>query len=347
MPPDYVQQLSNGLYLGSDGNFLEAAPQGVPVIESTKFEFPVDPSKLKDTLKSIKEGIEDATKDPGTLKFLATLGIEGELLDALKDFGKVAGKLASFVPYVQAAYALLDFFGLLGKKGKIEPALKQRFDQIDAILTAQDQKWTEIKATEAQNTVTSFVDAVKVYADKIAAYDDVPPSVPEWSALDTERQLKLAAADGTTPGGSVIALKTMCDPAIWHSLIAGLKPEEPESSWDAFRPMNLMVQDAFGKWQPAPPPHVGTVSRFDHRAMAHYVPGLVQSYLAAIKLLLPEYRSVGRFRYHLKDVADLIESLMWQMRANLGALISSMPTFPIPSGDRGCGGALELLRVRA
>ena len=35
MAPDYVQQLSNGLYLGSDGNFLEDAPQGVPVIEST------------------------------------------------------------------------------------------------------------------------------------------------------------------------------------------------------------------------------------------------------------------------------------------------------------------------
>jgi hypothetical protein len=49
----------------------------VPVIESTKFEFPVDPSKVKDTLKSIKEGIEDATNDPNTVEFLATLGIEG------------------------------------------------------------------------------------------------------------------------------------------------------------------------------------------------------------------------------------------------------------------------------
>ena len=55
-----MQQLASGLYMGSDGNFLPDAPQGVPVIESTKFEFPVDPSKVKDTLKSIKEGIEDA-----------------------------------------------------------------------------------------------------------------------------------------------------------------------------------------------------------------------------------------------------------------------------------------------
>jgi hypothetical protein len=330
MAQDYVQQLSNGLYLGSDGSFLPDAPQGVPVIDSTKFEFPVDPSKVKDTLKSIKEGIDDAMNDPDTLEFLATLGIEGELLDALKDFGNVAGTLAKFVPYVQAAYALLDFFGLLGKKGAIEPALQQRFDQINAILTAQDQKWTEIKATEAQNTVTSFLDAVTVYADKVAAYDDVPPSVTQWSALDADRQLKLAAADGTSPGGSVIALKTMCDPAIWHSLIKGLDPDDPEGSWDAFRPMNLMVQDAFGKWQPAPPPHVDTVSRFDHRAMAHYVPALVQSYLASIKLLLPEYRSVGRFREHLKDVADLIESLLWQMRANLGRTHFINAEFPNP-----------------
>ena len=311
----------------------------MPVIESTKFEFPVDPSKVKDTLKSIKEGIEDATNDPDTLEFLATLGIEGQLLDALRDFGNVAGTLAKFVPYVQAASALLDFFGLLGKKGEVAPALQQRFDQINAILTAQDRKWTEIKATEAKNTVTSFLDAVTVYANKVAAYDGVPPSVTEWSALDTERQSKLAAADGTTPDGSVIALKTMCDPAIWHSLIAGLDPDEPERSWDAFRPMNLMVQDAFGKWQPAAPPHVGTVSRFDHRAMAHYVPALVQSYLASIKLLLPNYRSVGRFREHLKDVADLMESLLWQMRANLGRTHFINADFPNPLWRPGVCGA--------
>jgi hypothetical protein len=79
------------------------------------------------------------------------------LLDALRDSGNVAGTLAKFVPYVQASYALLDFFGLLGKKGAVEPALQQRFAQIqiNKILIAQDQKWTEVKANEAQNTVRS------------------------------------------------------------------------------------------------------------------------------------------------------------------------------------------------
>ena len=247
----------------------------------------------------------------------------------MKDVGNVAGTLAKFVPYVQAASALLDFFGLLGKKGEVAPALQQRFDQINAILTAQDRKWTEIKATEAKNTVTSFLDAVTVYANKVAAYDGVPPSVTEWSALDTERQSKLAAADGTTPDGSVIALKTMCDPAIWHSLIAGLDPDEPERSWDAFRPINLMVQDAFGKWQPAAPPHVGTVSRFDHRAMAHYVPALVQSYLASIKLLLRKPVG-GALPRALERRGGPHGIALMQMRATWGALISSMPTFPNP-----------------
>jgi hypothetical protein len=330
MTQEYVQQLANGLYMGSDGSFLENAPIGVPVIESTKFEFPVDPAKVKDALKSIKEGIEDATNDLDTLEFLASLGIEGQLLDALKDFGKIAGTLAKFVPYVQAAYALLDFFGLLGKKGEISPALQQRFDQIEEILKAQDRKWTDVTATKATVTVTSFLDAVSVYEGKLAKYGDIPPSVTEWLALDSERQLKLAAADGTTPDSGLIALKTMCDPAIWHSLIVGLDPDDPAGSWDAFRPMNLMVEDAFGTWRPAPPAHVGTISRFDHRAMAHYVPALVHSYLASIKMLLPEYRSVGRFRSHLQDVANLIESLLWQMRTNLGRTHFINVDFPNP-----------------
>ncbi len=57
------------------------------------------------------------------------------------------------MPYVQAVSALLDFFGLFGKDEELSPALKQRFEQINKLIIAQDRKWTEIASAEFENPV--------------------------------------------------------------------------------------------------------------------------------------------------------------------------------------------------
>lgn len=321
MAPEYTVQLANGVYMGSDGSFSGMAPAGVPIIGSTKFQVPVDPAKVKDVLNSIADGIKSVTdpKNPTTL-LLRRLGITGELLTALKDFGKFAADLAKFVPYVNVALALADFFGVLGdSEGKVSPALQQRFTQINEMIKAQDRKWSEVTAAGFKNPVLTLLDSVRAYAGKMSQYNDVPPAAADWTALDLQRETFLTTAT-SQPDGALNSLKNFLTPALWESYYTGRDPDNPNGSWDPLRPVfHLTMQDDAGNWQPAAAEPIGTVSRFDHRVMAHIVPGLIQSYLTTIKLLLPEYRSTTRFREHLLSLAQLVETLMERMRKeNLG-----------------------------
>jgi hypothetical protein len=228
--------------------------------------------------------------------------------------------LAKFVPYVSAALALADFFGLLGDDdGNVSPALQQRFTQINEMIKAQDRKWSEITAAEFKNPVLTLLDGVHAYAEKMGQYNDLPPAAADWIALDAERGLLLATAS-TDSDGVLNSLKNFLTPALWESHYTGRDPDNPNGSWDSLRPIfHLTLQDDAGNWQPAPPEPIGTVMRFDHRVMAHIVPGLIQSYLTTIKLLLPEHRSTARFRSHLASLAELVEALMAKMRKeNLG-----------------------------
>jgi len=333
MAPDYVVQFADGVYMGSDGAFSGAAPAGVPIIESTKFHMPVQPAKVKDALNSIADAIKSATdpKDPNIL-LLRRLGITGELLTAFKDFGKFAGTLAKFVPYVSAALALADFFGLLGDdEGNVSPALQQRFTQINEMIKAQDRKWSEVTAAEFKNPVLTLLDGVRAYAETMSQYNDVPPAAATWSTLDVKRETFLTTAT-IDPDGALNSLKNFLTPALWESHYTGRDPDKPNKTWDPLRPLfHLTMQDDAGNWQPAPPEPIGTVMRFDHRVMAHIVPGLVQSYLTTIKLLLPEYRSTSRFRSHLLSLAVSVETLMEKMRKeNLGRTTFSAGEFPNP-----------------
>ena len=311
---DYVLQVSEGVYMGSNGGFAGSPPEGVPVLPATKYQLPIDPKKVKDALNSIAEAVKSIT-DPNdsTILLLRRLGITGELLKALKDFGKVSASLAKFVPYVQAVSALLDFFGLFGKDEELSPALKQRFEQINKLIIAQDRKWTEIASAGFENPVLTHLDSVRAYARNLKQYDEIPPAAANWVVLDKELSDKLDAAEGSV----LNALKGFLVPALWQSHYTGRDPDNPNGTWDPLRPFNLVVQDDAGNWQGAPTEPIGIVLRFDHRAMCYLVPALVQSYLVTIKLLLPEYRSTGRFRSHLASLLDKVEDLLAETRQNL------------------------------
>ncbi len=96
---DYVLQVSEGVYMGSGGGFAGSPPEGVPVLPATKYQLPIDPKKVKDALNSFAEAVKSITdpNDP-TILLLRRLGITGELLKALKDFGKVSAAWRSSCP---------------------------------------------------------------------------------------------------------------------------------------------------------------------------------------------------------------------------------------------------------
>lgn len=309
MAPEYAVRLASSLYMDSNGTFSNSPPAGVPTLPSASFNLPVDPAKVKDVLNSIADGVKSAT-DPTkqTSLLLRRLGVTGELLNAFKDFGELAANLAKFVPYVSAAVELLKVFNILGNgEDKVAPALQQRFQQINALIIAFNQQWKDIVAADYQNPVLTQLDSVRVHVQQMRTYDDLPPAAADWITIDNSRNAYLIDRHEE----ALNALKGFLNPALWQSNYTGRDPDDPSRGWDPLRPLfNLVLPDDAGNWNPAPPEHAGIVSRFDHRVMVHLVPGLIHCYLSAIKLLLPEYRSTGRFRPHLLALAQGIEVLM-------------------------------------
>ncbi len=154
---------------------------------------------------------------------------------------------------------------------------------------------------------------MRAYSRNMKQYDEIPPAAANWVVLDKELSDKLDAAEGSV----LNALKGFLVPALWQSHYTGRDPDNPNGTWDPLRPVNLVVQDDAGNWQWAPTEPIGIVLRFDHRAMCYLVPALVQSYLVTINLLLPEFRSTGRFRSHLASLLDKVEDLLAETRQNL------------------------------
>ena len=140
--PAFALHLGDGVYLDSDGNII-GGPEVGTVVYQAEFKLPVDPKKVADALKEVKDAFADAgdpKKNPKVLEKITEIYgflFDANKLDATKLLGmlatisKIAGTVAPVLLVVGFAFDVAKMFGLF-KDGPsaLEQLMVKRFDEL-------------------------------------------------------------------------------------------------------------------------------------------------------------------------------------------------------------------------
>ena len=292
----FLVDLGRGLYIDSNGEVYEGAPLSVPVYKAP-FEVPIDPKTVKSALTEVNGALKDIDKNNDLLLLFHVWKADTTLLKILANVGKIAGMIA---PVFAVAGFALDVAKLLGfiKDGPsaLEKLVIERFDDLESRIDAVKRIIEKNDLRDCRVGVENFLSAVR---NHVATLDQLNLSPSElW-----DKYLNLL----TTHESHIDRISTIMDKATWETT---LDAEKYRFHWKGLQPV-LYTETIGGPKQALIPKADELV--LDHRLMVPLVSYAAEAYLAAIRGIMPEYRTTGDFRDNLRQYATKLEQLAQAM----------------------------------
>jgi hypothetical protein len=312
--PAFALNLGGGVYLDSDGNII-SGPEATTVVYEAPFKLPVEPKKIADALKEVQDALKDAddpTKNPKVLEKITEIYgflFDKDKVDAVRLLGmlatisKIAGTVAPVLLAVGFAFDVAKMFGLF-KEGPsaLEQLMVKRFDQLKVQVAS-------IGALIQKENLESGRQAVILLNASVIEFVNNVLHSPLTSAQLEADLVKITNAHEAHVEGLFKLInhstyETIFD-ASKHTQVWGLMqhnlvtyPQGPEAPHRAVLPPDN---------RPV----------FDHRLMVPLATFAAESYLATARGIVPEYRSTGEFREHLREFAKALGGLVDKMRSDV------------------------------
>jgi hypothetical protein len=295
----FALYLGGGLYMDSDGELHHgAAPPGVPVYKAP-FALPFDPDKVSKALKDVGDVLKGVNKEPQLLLQLHIWGAQPTILNILSVIGKIAGAFAPVFAALPAAIELLKIMGFI-KDGPsaLELSMNARFDELDAREHAIAQMIIARDLRKGRDDVEIFVSDVK---DFVGQRNQLTQA--QFEGRQDHLMLML--------DNHVAGFAALLDQQTWNS---DFQRREHTIVWPPIQHVTFTLPGGpADPPAPAPLPPNGTFV-FDARLMVPLASYAAESYLACIRGIVPEYRSTGDFRDHLRSFARKLDDLAQAMR---------------------------------
>lgn len=300
----YVIHIGGSLYLDSNGNVIQGTPPNRPAYKAP-FELPVDPKKVSDALKEVKDVLKDMNKNKNkyhedTVKIFNTLSVPLDLLDVLHVVGKIAGYVSVAGSVLSVAVDLAKIFGFL-KEGPsaLELLVQKRFDELQEAAYSNQETTREI-LWQGFFDSRDFANTVKEYVDQLNH------SNPSIAQLENDR---IILHNSHSVHRSNISL--LLNPRTWFSMF---NQNEHTFVWGNLPGILYTMPGG-----PSSAPLQVTMPKqnenyFDHRIMVPMVSKVVGDYLYGIRGISPEYRTTSEFQENIKSLAKQVSVLAQSMR---------------------------------
>ncbi len=295
----FAVHLGGGLYLDSTGSLLQGAPDKLPVYEAP-FKIPVDPKKAKGAIEEVQKALSDINKNPDVLKKFAEFGFDTAILDVLSSIAKIASVIAPVLAVAAIAVDILKLFGMF-KDGPspLETLVKQRFDELESNVES-------IKALiQSKDLRTQRVAIENFTADIRTHFTQLNNVNPTDAQLENDRNRLLTLEDQKED-----AVGTLLDQATW---LANFDRDEHTRVWPWLQKVLRTYPPGATTPVPVVFPADGSL-QFDHRLMVPLATWAAESYIAAIRGIVPEFRSTGEFNGNLRLFANKVDDLVSSMR---------------------------------
>jgi hypothetical protein len=297
----FAVHLCGNIYLDSNGNLIQGAPEKAPVY-NPPFQLPVEPSKVKDSLDSVKKALKDINRDADVIKKFEDFGLPLKILDILSGVGKIAGMVAPVFMVASFVVDALKLFGVF-KSGpsSLELLVRQRFDELETTVQSLAQLIVSQDLRNGRIDVENFSNAVKTY---VAQLKNTNPTLAQ---LEADQIMLFGLHEQHIDG-----ISKLLDQQTWLSVFDRTKYTQvwgPLAFWLYTLPQDIIAP------RPAPLPAQGT-PHFDHRLMVPLASMAAETYLACLRGISPEYRSTGDFRDQLRGLAQKLDGIAQAMREN-------------------------------
>ena len=304
--PAFSLNLGNGVYMDSDGALRNGPVPNKPVI-AAPFTLPVDPKKIKDALSSVKDALTDINKRGFVHDKWGKVDEIDKILDILAGIGKLAGYIAPAAAALGILVDALKLFGVL-KDGPdhLETLINQRLDELGTHVHALAQLLQTTWMVAARSGIHLLSETVRNHVERLPNSDPSPEDLKRefdrlMGAHNTQAQNVLVATD---LGSWRADFQRREHTRIWP-MLAGILHVVPGV------PTGAAAGGGSGT-QPVAMPSDGL--SYDHRLMFPFVSYAVETYLACIRGISPEYRTTGEFRAQLRDFATRLSDLAMMMR---------------------------------
>jgi hypothetical protein len=328
--PAFTIDLGNGLHLDSTGALTGAIDGKASFTLSAPL--PIPGAALQQAfsgLKTVIPKLDDIAKDIGLLDQFKSIGLSEEVISTFGKVAQIAETLASVIPIVNIAAGLLSVLGSFGGSDPIHDLITQEFTRLFARLD-------EIRRHQLADYTAG---KAGLFQEGVGLLDDYHTEILNKVSAPGEKEQKLH--DLTIKASEISAA---LNEILGQSWAVPFDPVAYSNFWP-YLTNELFTVPTPGTLTPAVIP--GASEPFDHRPMVQLVVYGIQTYLAMIKAISPEYRTTGEFHTRLLQKADSLSGLLDKMRSETLArtvLKTGVPIFR--PGPRQfyilCVGAMDL-----
>jgi hypothetical protein len=291
-------QLANDLFLDGTGKFTKNLPTGSLV--ATPAGGLLD---LPDQLKGFLAGKElTAVREGGIVSTVAdVLNIGKEARELAKDLFSIATSMATVIGYAQAAVRLLEALGVFGPD-PTQAALARIEKRVNELFNLSFGAVQDVKIVAVQSELSK----VRAARDQMVDYLKFP-----YPQSQVQRQnLDLALTGLRTARHQILSQNVHAMPFRW-SQYAGAHDLAANGWW--------MVKSGKSNSAATPVPDMRTLGdgamRWDYRGVLAAVQEAVSVSLAFYKTIDPAFRTTGRFREEIADMAKDLRTFVQNMTA--------------------------------
>ena len=320
VPPVFSMRIANGLYLDNNNQF-----QSSPGAEGKVYDIAGGALSLSTQIRGqVLSGtlaVLPLKDEPGWKGKLRDLGVAEPTLELFGDIASIAGNIASFVGYAQAALQFAQMVGFLKAAKSVEQLAMEILNRLgvvqdmvadshgqtvklflesssSAIAALRGQCETEMNLLGNYDVSNRRQRRITMLAKVDDADDDVRAILSDsrWELFNQSKQYTGSWSFMSDPEE-----RTLTNPPWWG---------RPRSV-----PRQRLSDDGLSWVDATYPP--AYKPRFDYRAAFPFAVHGITSYLSMLKMADPEFRSTGRGRPALLAYADALAGALKKMRAVL------------------------------
>jgi hypothetical protein len=308
---EFSIDLGGGLYMDSKGFLSQKnVPENKPTYsQGGGFKLPINPETLEKALKGFESAIpkkkdkDGKSNNKGVAK-LIELALDPKTIEGLQALGEIAGNIAEAVPYIGAAINILsDLLGLFPKAR----------DPLDTLMGKIDLRFDRLeKSGKFQEQIDRLI-LIKIYRTKIdSAFSSVKGFVDELNNEGTFINSREALEERKEKTKTIEGIDETVAMLLSGEIYEIRFNDKDYSFWPPIQDKLFTLPLGEPPRPAMTPGHAEPVSY--HRLMVMSSSYAINSYLALIRAVIPEFRSTQEFQVELHKHANALEHLIGSMR---------------------------------
>jgi hypothetical protein len=312
-------RVANGLYLDNKNQFHTGPLPNAPVYEIGGGQL----SLTAQTTNGLINGtlsILPLADQPGWKSFLRDKGVEEAAIELFGKVADVAAVAVTIVGMLPVAIKLVQMLGII----KADKTAEQLAQEILLELGVVQDMIADVQGSIVRTALDSSVGIVGGLRDQVentmklmVNLDVVGRKASRASMLDKVDQLDNQVRQILQDSRWKLVNQAKQYRGSW-SFMTDTQPSELHNPpwWGAPRFVpRVRLSDNGHTWVPATYPPAYTPPRFDYRAALPFALHSIMSYITALTMAEPEFRSTMRSRETLQSFAQTLDGILRQMRA--------------------------------